>query len=508
MSRSFGLIDRLKIRFILFIRRINLASIERWSLSTFRKRRALPVGKLDVTTAAEHYGSPILPPALKVPRSIPVAARLSAGYVFPYYILSGIVFKLYKALPLSKSVEYDPGAWFNQTFPPHQEGWDDILSDEGFTAMRLQGPNPFLLQATDDGAFEVDYAPITKGAYEDTRCRFVSDGDGLVPESITIGDETFARSADGWDEAKAYANAIDARFVIFVRHLMHTHLITGQSYAISLFELPSGHPVRDFIDFFTYSTLVINDFAFRLLVTPASYFLESGFVSGGAVGQMFENFVDLYDLDQLIPPKDIAARGIDAVPDHPYVVESTAIWAVMETFVREYLAERYTGDDAVQSDEAVLGWYRSLCELLPSEDADAKPLTFDRLVEVLAALVYLQVSHEIAGDFAPYFTQTDETHKQIIHIDQCAPGKGGPVRAHGAFLMDQGAWAGRWENYGNILLDLDPADHIENPTLRAAVESLQSRLRDLDEEVTARNAERARPFLRMQPRLWQASISY
>ncbi|MDP2307770.1 MAG: lipoxygenase family protein [Pseudomonadota bacterium] len=501
--------DRLKISALLWVRGVNQTSIESWSRRTFRYRRALRSAMPSLLSAPHHYSSAVLPAGLMVPAKIPAESSLKMSYVAPYYILTGILFKFYLRFPLSRAVAWTKETGHRSAFPPHDEGWADIQTDEAFTALRVQGPNPFLLQKKGPDTFEVDFEPFTKGAFEPVCCTFVLRDGALAPATIRIGQQVHRPGDAGWERAKFVANSIDARFTVFLRHLAHTHLISGQSFALSAFALPPAHPLRPFLDFFTYSTLVVNDFAFKLLVTPASYFLQSNFIVGEQVGKMFENMIPHYRLEQLMPRRDIAERGIDAIPNHPYVEDGTDAWDVIHSFVGDFVRKTHPDDAAVRADAALAGWYRQLVTLLPDRSPETHPLDgLETLVETLSALVYLNVSHEVSGDFSPFIMSDSPQHRKLVSHESLVREDTTPASASDVFLFEQGAWAGRFEHAGNWLTKLNPEVETDDLSFRQSLTAFQGALGELEKRVVERNKARKIPFSRMLPSRWQASISY
>lgn len=508
MAPTFGLFDRLKIKVILWVRRINRASIEGWSRSTFRRLHRGARSRPRLLAAQRHYGSTLLPPELEVPEELPPESRLSALYTVPYYLLSGTAFWLHQKRPISREVLWTPELDVGAEFPGHDEGWADIQEDRAFTALRVQGPNPFLLERIGPGRFEVDYGPYVTGVLAPLRCRFVVQDGVMTPDSIEVDGAVHRPGEPGWERAKFLANGYDARITVFQRHLAHTHLISGQSFSLSLYSLPADHPLHPMIEFFTYSTLVVNDFAFKLLVTPASYFLQANFLRSDQIQRLFENLIPRYRLEQLMPVKDVAERGIDEIPGHPYVEDGIAAWRVIEAFVGDYVRKSHPDDEAVRSDEALRGWYRELMRLLPDRDPERDRLEgLETLIETVSAIVYLNVSHEICGDFSPYSMSKVAEHKRLINVDNLL-GEPQAPRASDVFLFDQGAFAGRFEHVGNFMCELDPDEVVADPSFRESLRAFQAALRSLDAEVAARNSQRAIPFHRARPSRWQASISY
>jgi hypothetical protein len=507
---EFSFFDRMKLHAVMAVRAVNKASIERWSTRTFRAHDYRDESLPAIVTAASHYSSSILPDILKVPAALPLHAKLKMSYVVPYYILAGVLFRTFLKLPLSTEVRWSEFSDWNAWFPPHPEGWTDIHNDADFTAMRLQGPNPFLLQkGKEKGVFELDFGPAFDGVYAPVKATFQVIEDKLAPINIRVGDDLFTPEDEGWARAKFIVNGLDARYTVFLRHLMHTHLISGQAFSIASYALANDHPFRPFVDFFTYGTLAVNDYAFKLLVTPASYFLQCGFLDGKDVGTLFDNFQALYTLDKLIPPKDIAERGIDEIPNHPYAEDAPEIWAAISEVVAEHVDLTHHDDASVRDDVRLQDWYAALLERLPDRTLESHPLdSIEAVVEILSASVYLNVYHEVCGDFSPFVSARTQEGKRLINMANLRNPDLGPARAADVFLFDQGAWAGRFDNGGNFLMSMDLESQVSAVSLRKTLMALQDRLRALDHTLEARNRRRRIPLLRLLPRRWKASISY
>ena len=369
-----SLIDQLKIRTIIFVRYINFNAIEKWSKRTFQTKKQVVSPALALEKASLHYNSPAIPDLLQVPKNIPVESKLSLSYKLPYYFLTGALFKLYRKIPIRKGINWLPSYKFNKAFPLNKEGWKDTNSDFEFAQLRLQGPNPFLLRHTRDNLFEVNYSPFYRNIYDPVKCLFRLDSNQLVPESIEIGDTIHTPGSENWERAKLIANALDARYCVFTRHLLDTHLLIGEAFAIAAFSLDKGHPLRPFFSLFTFGSLVVNDYAYKLLITPASYFIQSNFISAADAMTLFQNSMDVFTLDDLVVPLDIKRRGLDKIPDHPYVEDALEIWPVFQNFVSSYLNNFYADDTSVCEDKKLQEWYAKLASLLPNQDITDKPL--------------------------------------------------------------------------------------------------------------------------------------
>ena len=503
--------DRLKVSAIIWTRYMNFAAIERWSKKTFRRRRKLSSPPPALAAARDHYETPTIPAALTVPNEIPGESKLRLPYMLPYYYFTGLVFRLHRRWPIRSGIPWSPKAKYNKAFPENKEGWSKVYEDREFAQLRLQGPNPFLLSyVADDDRYVVDYSPYFKDLFDPVVCVFRLEDQQLMPESITIGEERHTPGDATWERAKVVANALDARYCVFTRHLLDTHLLIGEAYAVSAFSLPPAHRLRPFLDLFTYGTLVVNDFAYKLLITPASYFIQSGFISAADAMTLFQNSMDAFSLDDLIVPRDVAKRGVDKLPNHPYVEDATEVWNCFQDFVGPYIAELYVDDAAVQGDAELQGWYAKLASLLPNRDITDDPLdSRETLTNVLCCLLYNNVSHEVCGDFSSFGESDDPNHKKFVNFERLKAGDTeAPPEMADIFLLDQGAFAGRFNVGGNNMMTVSVDKLVDDPSLRQAMSRFQGQLRALDERFEQRNQEREIPFLRMMPRKWEISISF
>ncbi len=520
-----GTRDRRKIEMLVWMRRRHFRSVGEDSRKTFRKRRLPKSGMpLMVPACGKYAGMHWLPPALVVPDSLPAESRLPKRYTLPYYGLGKVIWALYHRDPLNPAVSWDPSFGWNSAFPPTGDGWEYPTSDETFARLRLQGPNPWMLQRVDDGVrredaptavFEQDYSRLFTGIVNDVCCRFVVRNDKFEVDSIDIGDETIRPGQPGWDNAKRLANGLDVRYVVFGRHLLDTHLLVGQAFALSAYGIAPWHPLRPFLDFFTYGTLEVNHIAYSALLTPSSYFLKAGFMSPEDVRILFENMIEDFDLEDWIVPHDVERRGLRAIPDHPYVQDASTVWPAFEAVVERHLNDIGLDDSAIAADIELQGWYLTLAKALPNTDV-SRPLDRQRLSDLLAALLYNNVIHEICGDMSPILGSQDSADKAIVSMDAVRTGLTAgrtqddlrPPMMDDVFLMDQASYVSRFNVGGNNMLDINAARFIDDPKLYKAVSDLQDTLRSLETQLAARNRERSVSFNRMMPHTWEASISF
>jgi hypothetical protein len=500
-------VDHLKMKALLAVRTVNRLAIEQWSPTIYRRiaKRARTANlALSAVPAREHYRSDDIPSGLYVPRSIPKELRLGRSYVLAYYLLAGTAFKLYRRMPMPEDVTWDPSVSLHLR---NDEGWDNICADEEFAQLRLQGPNPYVLARGEAAnTFRADYGAAFAGVHVPTSCQFRMEHEKLVPSAIEIGSARFAPGDHNWQRAKLIANALDARHTVFVQHLLRTHLIVGQVYALSAAALPQSHPIGAFLDLHTYGTLHVNDFAWRLLLTPASYFIQANFITRANAITMFHNCLQTFSFDTLVPELDAKARGIDSIPNHPYVNDAVAAWRTITNYVRDVVG-CYTSDAQVREDRALCAWHEQLVALFPNPTALLKTMnTREELITLLAVLVFNNVVHEVSGDFSVFVTSEDPANKRLVNMARMHDDS--EVRLNDAFLFEQGAFSGMFNSTGNNMLHIPVEPFVHDERLRRCVQTFREHLLVLDQEVAARNEARPYKFQRIRPKQWEFSISF
>lgn len=488
--------DALKIAAVATARWINHAAIQRWSALSFRRRRP-PLPRFEVASARDVYGLDHLPDGLLVPRSMPAAAKLPWRYTLPYYYLTGAVFQVLAEHPIDRTRPWTNHLRRNRLFPANAEGWTSPNDDASTAALRICGGQPWLLRRLANGRYEADYSTLFDGIGPSVAVQMNQDASG---PTIRVDSVTSAPGDPTWCEAKHLANALDIRAAVFGKHLLETHLVVGQAFALSVTDLPPSHPLRDFLETFTYGTLHVNHFAYKLLLGPSSYFHTSRFTVPEQTCQLFTNGLAQFDLDHWRPARDAEARGLHHIEDHPLVVDAIPAWEIFLDFATRWLHETVPIDDVVRR------WQSALLARLPRVPADLHEP--DAVPELLAICLYNNVVHELAGDFSSYAGGGDIDDKRVVDLAAVLEDPHHIPRAADAFLFDQGAFASAFNNRGNNILGATLRQWPEHAILRDHIGRLQSRLREHEADVRARNARRTRPMLRMLPSYWEASISF
>ncbi len=499
-------------------------TLETTSAKTYR-RRVVPTSPSPrlMPAARVHKGMGWLPTSLIVPDVLPKEAKLPLPYYLAYYATSKIGWTLYGKSPIDPDVTFDPSSTWNEWFPDASRGWGSPTDDAAFTALRLQGPNPCMLRAANANPdlgetgyaliYSLDFGPLFDGVFPATEARFATTSTGLKPLSIRIGERVVTPDHDGWADAKRVVNGLDARYAIFIRHLLNVHLMVGQAYALAAYALPVWHPLRPFMQFFTYGTLVVNDAAYKALLTPDSYFIRSNFVSADDAHTLIENAMTCFDFREWCWPLDKTARGLAGIPNHPFVEEAEPLWEILERTVRRHLVHLDLDAAAIDADRDLRRWHEMLTEVLPDDSNVPDLASVDDLVLLMTALLWNNVIHEVCGNLSPLLDTRDDADLAAVNFENLRAladpdRQPSPPTAADVFLMDQATHVSRFNVAGNALMEVDANANIDDPRLRDLVIDLQRELVAADAAVDERNRRRLISFETMRPKKFEASISF
>lgn len=509
--------DRLMINGLIRLRKLHNRVVNEGREDGYRRRR-MPTSPPPRLVPACHKYKKLgwLPPDLLTIEKLPREAWVPPRYFLGYYGTGKALWTVLERRTLSTDVPWRSDFDWNDAFNADRGGWRDPTSDATFVRLRLQGPNPFLLRRREDDldgspAFVLDFSGLFEGVFDPVVATFVVRDGGLEPHTVDIGSETVHRGDERWDDAKRIVNGLDVRYAVFGRHLLNCHLMVGDAYAIAAYHLADWHPLRSFVDYFTYGTLLTDAIAYSTLLPPSSYFRMSNFVSGQDARQIMLNAREVFDYGEWNVPLDIAKRGIDAIPGHPYVADAQAVWPVLEKVVRRRLDDLHIDDEEVRADVQLRTWYDTLCRILPSKTIPALA-SVENLVDLLTRLLYNNVVHEVCGNFAPLFDSKHPADKVGVNFDHLRALARGeqppPPLMNEVFLMDQAAYVTKFNVAGNKMMTMNPARFIDDPKLLEGITDLQKELRDLDAKLAAVRPDEPVPFSMMRPSRWEASISF
>ncbi|XP_019110861.2 arachidonate 15-lipoxygenase B-like [Larimichthys crocea] len=165
-----------------------------------------------------------------------------------------------------------------------------------------------------------------------------------------------------WLMAKIFVRSADFNEHQLNVHLLRTHLL-AEVFAVSLLcNVPMVHPLYKLLIPHTRYTLQINNLARLLLISETGSFTKYAASGGEGVITILKKSLSTMTYSSLCIPEDIAARGVEAVPNFYYRDDGLRLWDIIHSFVQKVLSYYYKNDDEVQRDTELQKWILDIFE--------------------------------------------------------------------------------------------------------------------------------------------------
>uniref|UniRef100_W5LZM4 Lipoxygenase domain-containing protein n=1 Tax=Lepisosteus oculatus TaxID=7918 RepID=W5LZM4_LEPOC len=153
-----------------------------------------------------------------------------------------------------------------------------------------------------------------------------------------------------WLLAKTYVRSADFNYFELVTNLLRTHMLAEVFCVATLRQLPSVHPLFKLLIPHMRYTLHINIMARNVLVSGGGLFDKASSTGGlGKFEVMQRGFTSL-TYSSFCLPEDIAACGVERIPNYHYRDDGLKLWAAINRFVEGILKHYYLEDKDVLED--------------------------------------------------------------------------------------------------------------------------------------------------------------
>ncbi|XP_052809001.1 polyunsaturated fatty acid 5-lipoxygenase-like isoform X2 [Mya arenaria] len=169
----------------------------------------------------------------------------------------------------------------------------------------------------------------------------------------------------GWLLAKTYVKSADSHYQTVVGHLQMAHIVM-ESFTLAMYrQLPQNHPVHKLLIQHTRFAVAGAQMGRDLLLDgPESVFQKILALPGNEREFMRAYFADFH-MDQLIPPKNFAERGVDdreLLPGYHYRDDAMLVWDKIAEYVEKVLRIFYSNDSDVKEDSELQEFVKDIRE--------------------------------------------------------------------------------------------------------------------------------------------------
>ncbi|XP_074550063.1 arachidonate 12-lipoxygenase, 12R-type-like [Halichoeres trimaculatus] len=326
-------------------------------------------------------------------------------------------------------------------------------------------------------------------------------------------------SEHDWLLAKTFVRSSDFSYHQLIVHLLGTHLL-AEVFAVSLLRnVPMVHPLYKLLIPHTRYTLQMNVMARLLLISPQGFFPNYS-ASGKGIAPLLQRSLSKVTYTSLCIPDDIAARGLQDVPNFYYRDDGLKLWEIIHRFVEGVLSYYYKTDADVQKDAELQKWISDIfVEGFLSNAGSGIPQKFDtlpQLVKFVTMVIFTcsgQHSAVNAGqldhgawmpNFPPSMQEAPPVKKGESSEEtlmKALPGVKATVR--GIFIMHV---------LSKPSTDFVPLGQYPNQLFSEdkpleLIKKLQGELNELDGKIDTRNKGLDPPYMYMKPSVMENSVA-
>lgn len=322
-----------------------------------------------------------------------------------------------------------------------------------------------------------------------------------------------------WLLAKLFIRSSDLLEHQAVYHLMSTHFL-AEVFAIATFRcFPEIHPLyKLLIPHFRY-TLNINSGARNSLLGPDGPLTISSLGYEG-IKELMRRGLSRMTYSSLCLPENIAARGLQSIPNFYYRDDGLKLWNIINSFVKYIVEHYYPSDSDVCKDTELQEWINEIfTHGVLGNKLSGFPASFNTVEEVIKfiTMVIFTVSVQHAalnnGQFdysswMPYGSlllhkpaPTTKGQSSMTTLLETLPNIGETVKFAGML------WVLSHKYTDVVLLGQYPEERFDEPTPKQMIKEFQAELSYLSEEITARNSRLEVPYTYLNPTEIETSVT-
>ncbi|XP_061560233.1 polyunsaturated fatty acid lipoxygenase ALOX8-like isoform X1 [Phycodurus eques] len=391
-------------------------------------------------------------------------------------------------------------------------------NDDFFADQFLNGVNPYVIRRC--AKLPSDF-PVTDEMVKP----FLAKGTSLTKE-MELGqrpseDDPIFLPSDSeadWLLAKLHVRHVDTLHCLLVSHLHNTHLIAEVFAMATLRNLPTIHPLHKLLIPHHRSTLHVNTVARAVLYGPGRFFEDSSISAEGQLPLMRRALAHL-TYASLCVPEDIAARGLESIPNFYYRDDALRMWNVINSFVKAVVAYYYPLDSEVSADSELQEWANEIFNYgFLGNVASGFPSSFQNVEELIKYITMLL-----------FTTSARHTSVNMGQLDYLNWIPNGPLLLHlapptvkGNSTMDEVLLTLPNKSFGSVTMSLNwflsekyedfvplgqYPQRFSEPAVLRMIEDFQAELSTISGAVVKRNEELQLAYLYLNPKEIENSVT-
>lgn len=323
-----------------------------------------------------------------------------------------------------------------------------------------------------------------------------------------------------WLLAKIWVRNSDFQLQELQFHLLNTHLVAEVIAVATMRCLPGLHPIFKLLVPHIRYTMEINTRSRTQLISDGGIFDQVVSTGGGGHVQLLSRAVAQLTYRSLCPPDDLANRGLLRIPSALYAQDALQLWEVTARYVKGMVHLFYRNDDIVRGDPELQAWCREITEvgLCHAQDRGF-PVSFQsraQLCHFLTMCVFTCTSQHAAinqGQLDWYgwvpnapctMRMPPPTSKDDVTMETVM---GSLPDIQKSCLQMTITW-----HLGRLQPDMVPLGHhkekyFSDPRTKAVLSQFQADLKNLENEITARNEQLDLPYEYLMPSRIENSIT-
>ncbi|XP_031177932.1 hydroperoxide isomerase ALOXE3-like isoform X2 [Sander lucioperca] len=320
----------------------------------------------------------------------------------------------------------------------------------------------------------------------------------LLPITIQLGQQPSEETPiflpsdlkSDWLLAKIYVRNADTLYNQVISHLQNTHLLAEVFTMATLRNLPMIHP------------------------------LHKTSLGADGVTELMKRGLSEMTYTSLCLPENIAARGLESIPDFYYRDDALRLWSITNSFVKAMVAYYYPSDSEVSADSELQEWINEIFYygFLGNSDSGI-PSSFQTVAELIkfVTMVIFTSSVQHAAVGSAQFDFLGWTPNAPLLLFQAPPTTKGqssmeailatlPNKSFVGVVMSN-VWQLSRKYSDFVPLGTYPEQRFEEPAALQMIEDFQAELSSLSVAINKRNSELELPYTYLNPKEIENSVT-